>query len=70
MTRNGISPPPSSWGLSHGCPVEFFWTKRMTLILLCIEHLAVFRDSKRDQRHAAPEYGIPRDFEACAVGRI
>src|SRR6202451_380655 len=39
----------SSWpGLAHGCPVEFWWTRRMTLILLCHERLATYRDTEED----------------------
>jgi hypothetical protein len=38
-----------SWpGLSHGCPVEFFWTRRTALILLGSNRLATVRTRKGD----------------------
>ncbi len=48
------STSPGCPGQAHGCPVEFLWTRRMALILLCLERLATCRDSK-GQRHAAQE---------------
>ncbi|HEV8053396.1 MAG TPA: hypothetical protein VGP30_01050, partial [Candidatus Limnocylindrales bacterium] len=39
----------------HCCPVEFWWTGRMALILLGSEHLQVFGTRERGQRHAASE---------------
>src|SRR5260221_3077360 len=34
-------------GRAHGCPVQFLWTRCMTLILLRHERLATFRDTER-----------------------
>jgi hypothetical protein len=51
--RTALKAPGSS-GQAHGCPVEFLWTGRMALILVHLERLATFRDSK-GQRHAAQE---------------
>ena len=39
----------------HGCPVEFWWTRRMAFILLFSERLATCRDTEGDRRHAASE---------------
>jgi hypothetical protein len=39
----------------HYCPVEVFWTSRMTLILLWFETLAGNLDTERKQCHAPPE---------------
>jgi hypothetical protein len=39
----------------HGCPVEFWWTRRMALILLFSERLTTCRDTEGDRRHAASE---------------
>src|SRR5438105_9101229 len=36
-------------GLAHGCPVGFWWTRRMALILLCSKRLATFWDTEKDQ---------------------
>src|SRR3981189_1799308 len=36
-------------GQAHGCPVQFWWTRRMALILLCSKRLATFWDTEKDQ---------------------
>jgi hypothetical protein len=44
----------TSWpGLTHGCPVEFFWTRRTALILLGSNRLATVSDTRRKQGRAA-----------------
>jgi hypothetical protein len=42
-------------GHAHGCPVGFFSTKRMALILLGPGRRQTFLDTEEDQRHAASE---------------
>ena len=63
-----VEPLPSWPGLSHGCPVRFFWAKRTALILIISRVWRLDLDMKRDQRRAAYEYGFPRHFETPCPG--
>src|SRR5260370_12082062 len=49
MTGSSTTRDPSLPGLTHGCPVQILWTRRMALILLCSKRLATFWDTEKDQ---------------------